>query len=296
MSSALALYQRFRRQIHEAGKFGIVGLTGIVVTNIVFAPLHNEFGLGVITAVTIATVAATIVTFLGNRYWAFRHREGAGTGKEGVTFFLLNGVGMLIQYAVLGFNTHLLGLTGKVETQIVLNIGIGLGTLFRFWSYRKFVWVSAEERLARLRRGRHRKGRATPDLAGADRPLGRDAGVPVAAPVPAYDMDLAYVAAPAYGSDRAPAGGQAIGPFEDGHVRWAGAPVRATGPGRVPAPNRAPGARAAGGRRDGPPGPFPGGQRADQYPRPAYGRPPDFPPPDLGFRPGSSGRRPEQAD
>ena len=42
---------------------------------------------------------------------------------------------------------------------IVGLIGIGLGTLFRFWSYRKFVWVPEHVQLARLRRGRHRKGR-----------------------------------------------------------------------------------------------------------------------------------------
>jgi putative flippase GtrA len=109
--------------------------------------------------VTIATIVATVFTFLGNRYWSFRHREGAGTAKEGVTFFILNGVGLLIQYAVLGFSNYALGFTTRLENVIALNLGIVLGTLFRFWSYRKWVWVPPEVRLARLRHGRHRKGR-----------------------------------------------------------------------------------------------------------------------------------------
>lgn len=211
MNRVLEFYQRFRHLIHEGAKFGIVGLTGILVTNIVFAPLHKELRLGVMTSVTIATVAATVVTFLGNRYWSFRNREGSGTGKEGATFFMLNGVGMLIQYAVLGLSHYTLGLTNAVEDQIAVNVGIGLGTLFRFWSYRKFIWVSAEERLARLRRGRHRKGRTTPvpdpaDLvtAGSFRAgpaPARDAAIPrtgpripVAAPVPGSGQTTGYPA------------------------------------------------------------------------------------------------------
>lgn len=153
------LYQRFRHVIHEGAKFLIVGAIGIGVTNLVFIPLHGPLGLGPLTSVTIATIVATVFTFLGNRYWSFRHRLGAGTAKEGVTFFVLNGVGLLIQYAVLGFSNYALGLTTRVENVIALNLGIILGTLFRFWSYRKWVWVPPEVRLQRLRHGRHRKGR-----------------------------------------------------------------------------------------------------------------------------------------
>jgi putative flippase GtrA len=154
------LYRRFRHVIHEGAKFLIVGAIGIGVTNLVFIPLHGPLGLGPLTSVTIATIVATMVTFLGNRYWSFRHREGAGTAREGVTFFVLNGVGLLIQYAVLGFSNYALGLTTKLENVVAVNIGIGIGTLFRFWSYRKWVWVPPEVRLQRLRHGRHRKGRS----------------------------------------------------------------------------------------------------------------------------------------
>jgi putative flippase GtrA len=154
------LYRRFRHVIHEGAKFLIVGAVGIGVLNLIFIPLHGLLGLGPLTSVTIATVVATIVTFLGNRYWSFRHRAGASTAREGVTFFMLNGVGLLIQYAVLGFSNYALGLTTRLENVIAVNLGIGIGTLFRFWSYRKWVWVPPEVRMERLRHGRHRKGRS----------------------------------------------------------------------------------------------------------------------------------------
>jgi len=155
-------YRRLRQLVHEGAKFGIVGLIGIGVTNVLFGPLHEWLHLGVLTSVTIATAVATVVTFLGNRHWSFRHREGMGAGREGAMFFILNGIGLLIQYAVLGFSYYALGLTSRLENYIALNVGIALGTLFRFWSYRKWVWVPPEVNLARLRRGRHRKGRTTP--------------------------------------------------------------------------------------------------------------------------------------
>jgi len=174
------IYQRSRQLFHEGAKFLTVGLIGIGVTNLVFIPLR-ALGLGPLTSVTIATVVATVVTFLGNRYWSFRGREGGGAAREGVTFFILNGIGLLIQYAVLGFSNYALGLTTKIENVIALNIGIGLGTLFRFWSYRKWVWVPPEVHLARLRVGRHRKGRAAaesgasePAVIGATRPVSQD--------------------------------------------------------------------------------------------------------------------------
>jgi hypothetical protein len=55
-------------------------------------------------------------------------------------FFALNGVGLLIQWALVGFTTYGLGETGKLANVVANNVGIALGTLFRFWSYRKWVW------------------------------------------------------------------------------------------------------------------------------------------------------------
>ncbi len=160
--SLIGLYQRFRQQIIEGAKFGIVGLTGVVVVIVGADLLHFDLGLGKFTSLTIATVLATVVTFLGNRYWSFRNRQGGGARNESIMFFVLNGVGLLIQYACLALVTDLIGLQGRLWYNVANLFGIGLGTLFRFWSYRKWVWVSPEVALARLRRGRHRKGRSAP--------------------------------------------------------------------------------------------------------------------------------------
>jgi putative flippase GtrA len=65
--------------------------------------------------------------------------------REGILFFLFNGVGLAIQLACLGITVHVLGLPGKVPANVGLAIGIVLGTVFRFWSYRKWVWADKHQ-------------------------------------------------------------------------------------------------------------------------------------------------------
>jgi len=136
------LYIRFRQIIHEFAKFGIIGVIGLAITNFGYAMLHSH-GVGPVTSTTIATIIATAVAYVGNRYWSFRHRERTSVPREGTIFFVLNGIGLLIQDAVVAFNAYLLGLEHhKLAEFLALNIGIAIATVFRFWSYRRFVWAA----------------------------------------------------------------------------------------------------------------------------------------------------------
>lgn len=142
MTVLRALYVRFRQIIHEFAKFGIIGVIGLIITNFGYVLLHSN-GVGPVTSTTIATIIATIVAYFGNRYWSFAHRERTSVPREGFIFFLLNGIGLLIQDAVVAFNSYVLHLEHhKVAEFLALNFGIALATLFRFWSYRKFVWAA----------------------------------------------------------------------------------------------------------------------------------------------------------
>jgi putative flippase GtrA len=141
VSSITRLYERFRQLIHEGFKFLVIGAIGTVVTFGVANALQHAIGR--YWAITIATILATVVTFLGNRYWTFSHRQGQGTARDTVVFFVLNGIGLLIYYGCIGL-TDIAGLSGKLWYNVALVVGTGLGTLFRFWSYRKWVWVAAD--------------------------------------------------------------------------------------------------------------------------------------------------------
>jgi putative flippase GtrA len=137
VSSIRKLYARFRQLIHEGFKFLVIGAVGFMVTFGVANALHP---IGKYKAITIATILATAVTYLGNRYWTFRHRQGKGTTRDSIMFFVFNGIGLLIYYGCIGL-IDLAGLGHSVAWyNVALVVGTGLGTLFRFWSYRQWIW------------------------------------------------------------------------------------------------------------------------------------------------------------
>jgi putative flippase GtrA len=136
------LYDRFRHLIHELAKFGVVGAIAFVVTDGGTNLLHVQEHVGPLTSNVAATAVATVVSFVGNRWWTFRHRERTSMRRETIMFFVLNGVGLVIQLACIGFTYYALGYTDHFSYNIALLFGIALGTLFRFWSYRKWVWAA----------------------------------------------------------------------------------------------------------------------------------------------------------
>ena len=94
-----------------------------------------------LTAKAISVIAATTFAYFGNRFWTFRHRGRTHMGREYILFFALNGVAMLIALSCLWLSHYALGLDSPIADNISANvIGLGLGTLFRFWSYRKWVF------------------------------------------------------------------------------------------------------------------------------------------------------------
>jgi putative flippase GtrA len=131
-------YFRFRVLIHEIGKFGIVGLCATIIT---FALQNALYGhAGPTTSVVVANAVATCFAFLGNRYWAFKHRKTANMGRETVLFVFFNVVGTLIQTAFVDFNHYLLGNHDRLSLNIATVIGIVFATMFRLVCYRKFVF------------------------------------------------------------------------------------------------------------------------------------------------------------
>lgn len=140
MNAIAGLYARFRHLIHEVAKFGIVGGVGFIVSLVGADLLRYDFSVGKYKAVTVATALATIVTFLGNRYWTYRHRAHVGTARESVLFFVMNGVGLLIQYACIALVVDGFGKDTQLWYNLANFAGIVLGTIFRFFSYRKWVW------------------------------------------------------------------------------------------------------------------------------------------------------------
>jgi len=142
----VGLYNRLGHLVHELMKFGVVGGVAFVVdvgsfNALMYAggdgPLHDE----PLMAKTVSVVLGTTVAFAGNRQWTFRHRDRSRLRREYPLFFLLNGVGLLLALSCLGFSRYVLGLSGPLADNIAANVvGMALGSVFRFWSYRRWVF------------------------------------------------------------------------------------------------------------------------------------------------------------
>ena len=139
------LYQRFESLLHELTKFGTIGAIAFVIDTGMLNLFKGALEMGPLTSKVLATIISATVAYLGNRHWTFRHREQSGLKREYFLFFLLNGIGLLIGLLVIGFTTYTLGLHDLLSYNIANIVGVGFGTLFRYWSYKKWVFLEATE-------------------------------------------------------------------------------------------------------------------------------------------------------
>ncbi|MGW2254868.1 GtrA family protein [Kitasatospora sp. NPDC001660] len=129
-------------------KFGIVGLSGVVVNFLVFWVCINGLHLASLRSNIAATLVAIATNYLGYRYWLYRDRDAASRKREITLFLLFSGIGMLIETGVLGFSVYVLGLDSHLEQVAAKLVGLALGTVFRFVSYRTWVFKALPEESA----------------------------------------------------------------------------------------------------------------------------------------------------
>jgi putative flippase GtrA len=138
-----SLEARLRAAFHEIAKFGTVGALAFVVDVGIFNLILHVAPHKPLTAKVISTVVAATIAFVLNRAWSFKHRQRSSVRREYTLFFVLNAIGLVIAVGCLGFSRYVLGFDSRLADNIAANIfGVGFGTLFRFWSYRRFVWAA----------------------------------------------------------------------------------------------------------------------------------------------------------
>ena len=128
-------------------KFGVVGLIGLVIDVVLFNLLRlgvfgdDHWAQSAIGAKTISTSVAIVCNWLGNRYWTFRRHRRRHALREFAEYAIVSVGGMGISLACLWISHHLLGFTSLLADNISTNvIGLALGTAFRFFLYRYWVF------------------------------------------------------------------------------------------------------------------------------------------------------------
>ncbi len=143
---AVSLRRRGRALAREASSFAVVGAVALAVDVGIFNVLVHLGDDGLLqerplTAKTLSVTASTTVAYVGNRFWTYRHRPWGQLSREYPLFFGLSAVALGIALACLGFSRYVLGLTSPLADNIAANVvGLGLGTVFRFVSYRRYVF------------------------------------------------------------------------------------------------------------------------------------------------------------
>jgi putative flippase GtrA len=131
---------------YEAAKFGAVGLVAYVVDNGLYLLLAEGPGEVMaawpVRASILASLVATGVSYLGNRYWTFSRKRAKMPLKEVAMFVAANVVGLLITAGCLYFSRWVLHFEGPGPDVIARNIGIVLGTIFRYLAYKFWVFTA----------------------------------------------------------------------------------------------------------------------------------------------------------
>ncbi len=141
MTALARLRARYDVLARELARFGTVGAVAFAVDLLLLNLLSVGLGVPELRSKVAAAAVATCVAFALHRQWTFRHREQQGLGRESGLFVGLNAAGLAISLVVIGAITYGLGLRGPLALNAANILGTGLATLFRFWSYRRFVWL-----------------------------------------------------------------------------------------------------------------------------------------------------------
>ncbi len=159
MSLVRDVVGRCRGLLAELSRFGVVGVLSLLVDLAVFNLVLTALPHKPLTAKVLATLVSATHAFVLHRHWSFRARErGDSLRREALLFALFNAGGLVIALTCLGVSHYLLGLDSRLADNVAANgVGLLLGTAFRFWSYRRFVWASPAAPVVAL-------GRDVPDV------------------------------------------------------------------------------------------------------------------------------------
>ncbi|GGT25809.1 GtrA family protein [Streptomyces chromofuscus] len=137
-----------RRLVREVARFGAVGGAGLLVNLAVFNLVRHVTDLQVVRASVIATVVAIAFNYVGFRYFAYRDRDKSGRTRELTLFLLFSAAGLVVENGVLYAATYGFGWDSPLQSNVFKFLGIGVATLFRFWSYRTWVFRALPPREA----------------------------------------------------------------------------------------------------------------------------------------------------
>lgn len=131
----------------EIAAFGLIGILNLILDTALFnILLSSDLGLGPNKASLISTCVTTLLAYFGNRHLSFSHRARTGFARETTFFFVVNFIALAFSQVVIAVFSYPLGQQDNTLTMNIVRLGtIGVGTVFRFWAYKRFVFLEAAQ-------------------------------------------------------------------------------------------------------------------------------------------------------
>ena len=125
----------------EVVRFAVIGLAAYLTDVAVFNVLLLGANLPSVTSKVLSSAAAIAVAFIGSRHYTWRARRSNAPWREYGLFVLFSVLAAGIQLACLLISHEALKLQSPLADNVSANvIGMGLATLFRFWTFRTYVF------------------------------------------------------------------------------------------------------------------------------------------------------------
>jgi putative flippase GtrA len=144
-SSALREYLRssWRILLKELTAFGLVGALAFVID----IGLYNLLAhVGWLKAKAVSATVSTAFAYFGNRHLSFSHRARTSLRRETSFFFAINLVTLVFSECALGVFAYPLGQRHDHLIMNVVNlVTIAIGTVLRFWAYKRFVFLHPDK-------------------------------------------------------------------------------------------------------------------------------------------------------
>jgi putative flippase GtrA len=133
------LADSWRVLLKEISAFGLVGIVALGIDLGVFAWLAPH---GAVKAKIVSATLSTAFAYVGNRYLSFSHRARTSIARETAFFFAINAITLLFSLGCIAIFVYPLHYPhGGAVVFFVNVVTIAIGTLFRFWSYKRFVFL-----------------------------------------------------------------------------------------------------------------------------------------------------------
>lgn len=147
--STIADRARLRVLVKEVSAFLVVGGVNFGVDLVVYQLTYAQLHQGALVSKVVSTGVTSTLAYFLHRHWSFSHRARTGLRREFVMFVLLSVLSLIVGLLIIGTVRYGFGRTDVTTLQAANILSILVGAVFRFWAYKRWVFLPTDAPAAR---------------------------------------------------------------------------------------------------------------------------------------------------